>query len=132
MATMQVELVSPERVVVSGEATMVAVRTIGGGEIAFLPGHAPFVGALAGHVARIAMADGSTLVVAVHGGFVEVSNGKVAILSDLSELSDTIDVARAEAAREQAEIVLRADPDDADAVASLARANVRLLAAGAA
>ena len=36
---MQVELVSPEKVVFSGEATQVITRTLGGGEIAFLPGH---------------------------------------------------------------------------------------------
>jgi F-type H+-transporting ATPase subunit epsilon len=44
---MHVELVSPERVLLSTEATMVMARTIGGGDIAFLPGHAPFIGALA-------------------------------------------------------------------------------------
>ena len=43
---MQVELVSPERILWSGEAEMVITRTLGGGDIAFLPGHAPFVGAL--------------------------------------------------------------------------------------
>jgi F-type H+-transporting ATPase subunit epsilon len=40
---MQVELVSPERILYSGEADMVIARTIGGGELAFLTGHAPFV-----------------------------------------------------------------------------------------
>jgi F-type H+-transporting ATPase subunit epsilon len=44
--TMQVEIVSPETVLFSGEATQVITRTLGGGEIAFLPGHAPFLGAL--------------------------------------------------------------------------------------
>ena len=43
---MQVELVSPERILYSGEADTVIARTIGGGELAFLTGHAPFVGAL--------------------------------------------------------------------------------------
>lgn len=70
MATMQVELVSPEKVVFSGEATQVITRTIGGGEIAFLPGHAPFVGALTENHTRITLADGAQLDVAVHGGFV--------------------------------------------------------------
>ena len=45
-ATMSVEVVSPEAVLYSGEATMVITRTLGGGEIAFQPGHAPFLGAL--------------------------------------------------------------------------------------
>ncbi|MBV8984761.1 MAG: F0F1 ATP synthase subunit epsilon, partial [Acidimicrobiia bacterium] len=43
---LQVELVSPERVLYSGQASFVRVRTVGGGEIAFLTGHAPFIGAL--------------------------------------------------------------------------------------
>ena len=72
MATMQVELVSPERVLFSGEATMVITRTLGGGDIAFMPGHAPFLGALTECHTRIHLADGGVLDVAVHGGFVQV------------------------------------------------------------
>ena len=41
---LQVDLVSPEKVLFSGEANMVITRTLGGGEIAFQAGHAPFVG----------------------------------------------------------------------------------------
>ncbi len=44
--TLQVQLVSPEQILFEGEAEMVVGRTVGGGEIAFLPGHAPFLGAL--------------------------------------------------------------------------------------
>ena len=47
---MEVQLVSPEQVLYVGEADMVIARTLGGGEIAFLKGHAPFLikqGALA-------------------------------------------------------------------------------------
>ena len=98
MATMQVELVSPEKVVFSGEATQVITRTVGGGEIAFLPGHAPFLGALTENHTRITLADGQQLDVAVHGGFVQVGGNKVSILSDIAELGDDIDRARATAA----------------------------------
>jgi hypothetical protein len=66
MATMTVELVSPERVLFSGEATQVITRTLGGGEIAFLPGHAPFLGALIENHTRITLVDGTVLDVA-HG-----------------------------------------------------------------
>ena len=45
--TFQVELVSPEGIAYSGEAEMVIARTVGGGDIAFQPGHVPFVGVLA-------------------------------------------------------------------------------------
>jgi F-type H+-transporting ATPase subunit epsilon len=42
----RIEVVSPERVVFSGETTQIITRTVGGGEIAFLPGHTAFLGAL--------------------------------------------------------------------------------------
>lgn len=129
MATMQVELVSPEKLVFSGEATQVITRTVGGGEIAFLPGHAPFVGALTENHTRITLADGAQLDVAVHGGFVQVGGNKVSILSDIAELGDEIDRPRATAALERAEASLRHE-HDAEAVAALARAHARLNASG--
>ena len=123
---MQVELVSPERILYSGEADMVIARTTEG-DIAFLPGHAPFIGSLGIGPVSIHLAGGSGVVgVAVHGGFVEVSGGRVTILSDVAELPEQIDAGRAEAAKARAEEALRADPDDADAKAALARAETRL------
>src|SRR4029078_1325728 len=104
---MQVEVVSPEKVVFSGEATQVITRTLGGGEIAFLPGHAPFLGALTENHTRITLADGSQLDVAVPGGFVKVADNKVSILSDIAELGEDIDRGRAMAALERAEAALR-------------------------
>ena len=130
MATMQVELVSPEKVVFSGEATQVITRTLGGGEIAFLPGHAPFLGALTENHTRITLSDGTQLDVAVHGGFVQVGHNKVSILSDIAELGDQIDRARARAAKERAEAALRGTEPDAEAEAALSRANARLNASG--
>ena len=130
MATMQVELVSPEKVVFSGEATQVITRTLGGGEIAFLPGHAPFLGALTENHTRITLADGSQLDVAVHGGFVQVADNKVSILSDIAELGDQIDRGRALAAKERAEEAILRNQDDAEAEAALSRALARLNASG--
>jgi F-type H+-transporting ATPase subunit epsilon len=130
---MQVELVSPERILFSGEATMVQARTIGGGDIAFLSGHAPFIGALDIDQVIVRTVDGADQVAAVHGGFVSVNGDNVTILSDLSELKDTIDVPRARRAKEQAEDALRR-ADDGDAAkaaeADLKRADARLKAAG--
>lgn len=138
--TMQVELVSPEKIVFSGEAELVIARTVGGGDIAFLTGHAPFVGALDIGTVTIRAADAADdQVVAVHGGFVEVSTAtgpdgeapqtKVTILSDVAELRSQIDVDRARHAKDQAEAALR-DGDDEEATAALRRANVRLTVAG--
>lgn len=126
---LRVEVVSPERVLFSGEATQVITRTLGGGEVAFLAGHAPFLAALVENHTRVYLTDGTLLDVAVHGGFVEVSNNKVSILSDLAELGAEIDVARAQAALERAEERLRHE-HDAEGVSALARAHARLNAAG--
>jgi F-type H+-transporting ATPase subunit epsilon len=62
----------------------------------------------------------------VHGGFVEVSRNSVIILSDIAEPAADIDVARATDAKSRAEEALRANPDDEDAQAALARADVRI------
>ena len=124
---LQVELVSPERILYSGEASMVICRT-SGGEIAFMTGHAPFLGALGIGVVRIHQEGGDVLKAAVHEGFVEVKDNRVIILSDVAELPDQIDADRARRAREEAERAVRdaADDDRADAERRLRRAEVRL------
>ena len=127
--TMRVEVVSPERVLFSGEATQVITRTLGGGEIAFLAGHAPFLAALIPNHTRVYLTDGSVLDVAVHGGFVEVSNGKVSILTDEAELGSEIDKAKAQTAIAELEERLRHE-HDAEVAAELSKAHARLAAAG--
>ena len=128
--TLQVEVVSPERILWTGEAEMVTARTVGGGDIAFLTGHAPFVGALDIGLVIVRPASGPDERLAVHGGFVEVSNDRVTLLSDVAELADQIDVDRAGRARERAEAQLRQGPDT-EAEAALRRAHVRLQVSGA-
>jgi F-type H+-transporting ATPase subunit epsilon len=123
---LDVELVSPERILFSGQASFVRVRTVGGGEIAFLTGHAPFIGALDICAVKLITDGGAEQLVAVHGGFVEVSDDRVTILSDVAELAEDIDVGRAEQARTQAESDVRADPDDEEAQAALKRAEIRI------
>jgi F-type H+-transporting ATPase subunit epsilon len=104
MATpFQLELVTPERVLFSGEVDEISMRT-DGGEIAFLAHHEDYVGAVAITVARLSLvsADGATsesetgtLLAAVHGGFVHVDRERVTILAGVAELGDEIDVDRA-------------------------------------
>lgn len=126
---MTVEVVSPERVLYSGEATMVVTRTLGGGEIAFQAGHAAFLGALTECHTRVYLTNGEIEDIAVHGGFVEVSNNKVSILSDAAELGSQVDVERARRAKDRAEETLRHE-HDAEAISALGRAHARLKAAG--
>jgi F-type H+-transporting ATPase subunit epsilon len=127
--TLHVELVSPERILYSGDADMVIARTVGGGELAFLTGHALFVGALDIATVTIRSSSSGDEVAAVHGGFVEVSNDRVTILSDVAELGSQIDVERARLAADEAEQRVRQN-DDAEAEATARRAHVRLAAAG--
>jgi F-type H+-transporting ATPase subunit epsilon len=127
---MQVELVSPERILFSGEADMVTCRTESG-DIAFLPNHAPFLATLQIHEVKIVLSDGDEKLAAVHGGLVEVSHNRVIILSDEAELAEHIDVEQARRDKEEAERKLL-EGDDADCEAQLRRAHVRLTVAGAA
>ena len=122
---LHVELVSPERILFEGEAEMVVCRTTEG-EVAFLTGHAPFLGALGIAEVRVIGPDGTTVGAAVHGGFVEVRDNQVIILSDVAELPDQIDRARAEEAKAWADEALALDPDNLEAKGVLARAELRL------
>lgn len=126
--TLQVDVVSPERILYSGEADMVIARTVGGGDIAFLSGHAPFVGALEIAELKIERGAGENELVAVHGGFVEVSDNHVTILSDVAELRSQIDIERAHEQRADAE--RRLDGGEASAEADLRRARVRIAVHG--
>ena len=127
MATLHVELVSVERLLWSGDATMVIARTTEG-ELGVLPGHAPLLGELApGGIVRIQQEGGEELVFAVHGGFLSVTEDGVSVLAELAERSDEIDVGRAQQALERAR---SADEDDDEAAASASRAISRLRAAG--
>ena len=120
----QVELVSPDGIAYSGEAEMVVARTVGGGDIAFQPGHVPFIGVLAFWSVEIVRPDGSRDVFAVHRGFVQVAGTKVSILSDVSEAATEIDVERARTA-------LSMDGENPQEAEARSRAEVRLRVAGA-
>lgn len=124
---LHVELVSVERPLWSGEATMVLARTTEG-ELGVLPGHAPLLGELAeGWVVRIQQDAGEEMVAAVHGGFLSVTDEGVSILAETAELAADVDVARA---RQAYEGTSGADRDDENAQAARSRAMGRLRAAG--
>jgi F-type H+-transporting ATPase subunit epsilon len=127
VATVHVELVSVERLLWSGDATMVIARTTEG-ELGVLPGHAPLLGELApGGIVRIQQEGGEEMVFAVHGGFLSVTEDGVSVLAELAERSDEIDVSRAQQALDRARA---AGEDDDEAAAAASRAMSRLRAAG--
>jgi F-type H+-transporting ATPase subunit epsilon len=121
---MQVELVSVERPIWSGEATGVYARTVDG-ELGILPHHAPLLGALEpGRIVRIEREGEDDLRVAVHGGFLSVGNDGVSVLAEMAETADEIDVARARAALD------KADAGTPEGAAARDRSLARLRAAG--
>ena len=129
MAELEVTLVAADRQVWSGRASLVIAKTADG-DVGVMPGHQPIMSVLQSSVARIRTvvdgAPGDTLTVALHGGFIAVDENRVSLLSEAAELSDEIDVARAEEALARA----RAGEFDRDSQAAAQRAEVRLRAAG--
>ena len=121
---MQVELVSPEAVLFSGECSQVVTRTVDG-DIAFLDNHAPFIGALDIGQPQL-WADDGVVSLAINGGFVEVSGNAVTILSDAALAAQDIDVAAAQSDLQAAEQALAADADDAEAAATKKWAETRI------
>ncbi len=83
---LQVELVSADRKVWSGEASMIVARTVEG-EIGVLTGHAPLLAVLAGGEIRIAPTSGETVMVTAEGGFLSVEHDRVTIVSDRAALA---------------------------------------------
>jgi F-type H+-transporting ATPase subunit epsilon len=125
--TIQLEIVTPERLVV--EDTVAEIQIPGkNGYLGILPGHAPLITELS--VGEISYrGNGFTHYLAVAWGFAEVLPTKVTILAETAERAEEIDVERARRAKEAAEKVLHSTDPDTDferALAALKRAEVRL------
>ncbi|QBR91720.1 F0F1 ATP synthase subunit epsilon [Nocardioides euryhalodurans] len=122
---LQVELVAADRLVWSGEATMVIARTTEG-DIGVLPGHAPNLSLLVDGVVDIRTVDGETWVAAVSAGFLSVAHDRVSVLAEYAELSRDIDL---EKARNDLERAQAAGEDEDDALARVRNAEARIRAA---
>jgi F-type H+-transporting ATPase subunit epsilon len=128
MANLTVEIVTGEEVVYHRDDVSMVVAPGADGALGILPNHAPIVSLLQGGELRVKSGAGEESIV-MHGGFLEVINNKVLILSDTAERAGEIDVERAEAARARAEEALRNKTDIEDIAAAedaLRRASVRL------
>jgi F-type H+-transporting ATPase subunit epsilon len=127
MASLQLDIVTPDQLVLSRDVEYVGAPGLEG-EFGVLPGHVPFISALS--IGGLHYnADGKTRWVFVSGGFAEVSDNKVTILAESAEESGSIDFARAEHARKRAEERLAKRGPDINVIraeASLRRATVRL------
>lgn len=131
MATIELEVVTPERTVLQEDVDIVIARGAEG-DLGILHGHEPLITPLA--IGELAYRlDGEERFLAVSGGFMEVRPDKVIILADVAERSEEIDQQRAEAARAAAEASLREHHGtelEAQAAANLQKALLRLRVAG--
>lgn len=112
MSTYLLEIVTPERQVYSEQVNSIIVRGLEG-DLGILPGHIPLVTPLLIAPVRIKTGTG-TQIIAVNGGFVEIRKDKVVILAESAERPGDIDVERARAARERAELRLQNKQDKID------------------
>lgn len=128
--TMQVEFVSPEDILYSGQGNQVLARTRGGGDIAFLTGHEPFIGSLMPSEVKVYETDGTVRSFAVRGGFVSVTGTEVTVLSDAAIRASDIDIEQARADLSEAQAAESANPEDPYARDDRIWAEVRLRAAG--
>jgi F-type H+-transporting ATPase subunit epsilon len=125
---LQLEVVTPERRVLSEQVNSVTVPGRGG-EMGILPGHAPLISELRTGVLSY-NEDGTTFQLHVSGGFVEVNDDRVSVLAEIAERPEEIDAARARLARERTEKQLSSwggtEEDFEKARAKLERSMVRL------
>lgn len=125
--TFRLEIVTPEKLVFS-EDVVSLVAPADEGYLGVLAGHAPLLAALKPGEIRIRRDSGESLF-ATSGGFMEVLPKKTSILCESAELPETVDVARAEKARQRARERLATPGKDVDrerAEAAASRAENRL------
>ena len=129
MATFRLEIVTPEKMIFSGEVSGVLAWGVEG-QLGILPHHAPLMTMLQpGDL--VIKKGGEEEALTLSGGFLEVRPDKVVVLADACERAEEIDVARAEEAKKRAQEALktaRTTVDAAAAEAALRRSLVRIKA----
>lgn len=131
MANLQVDIVSAEESIFSGQANLVVLPGEAG-ELGIMPGHTPLISRIRPGTIKIKLADGGEELVFVAGGIIEVQPGVVTVLSDTAIRAADLDEAKASEARQRAQEALRnvTDPDQIAVVeAELAMLAAQVVAA---
>ncbi|MBT8086665.1 MAG: F0F1 ATP synthase subunit epsilon [Gammaproteobacteria bacterium] len=131
MATIQVDIVSAEGEIHSGEAAMVFAPAMMG-EVGIAPRHAPLLTLLKPGEVRVQTEDGREEAFYVTGGMLEVQPHQVIILADTALRGDQLDEAAALAAQQEAERALEGVSEETDvarAMSELEEARARYRAA---
>lgn len=127
MAVLTLEIATADGVTYSGEVDVIVAPGVAG-QFTVLPNHAPFMTMLEAGELMLRQA-GAENFISITGGFMEVLHNHVTVLADAAERAEEIDVARATAAKERAETLLKTHPPGVDlsiAEAALRRSMVRL------
>lgn len=101
MGSLKVAMVSTQRNVWEGEASLVVLRTLDG-EIGIMPGHSPLMAMLDDGPILIRPVEGDDLRAFIHEGFCSVDGNRVIVLAEGLELASEIDVREAERELEEA------------------------------
>jgi F-type H+-transporting ATPase subunit epsilon len=115
--TFRFELVTPERMVLSQDATQVVVPGMEG-EFTVLPGHAPVISALRPGVVDATLGDARTVLVFVKGGFAEVDADRLIVLAERAMDVEALDAGGITAELETAQAELAAATTDAARLAA--------------
>ena len=113
MATLKLEIVTPEAKTYSEDVDMVTLPGVEG-EMGIYPMHVPIMTQLAAGEVSVRKG-GQDYFLAIGDGFVEITGTRVAIMTDMAIKAENIDEARAEEARRRAEARLAEKLDDAEA-----------------
>lgn len=125
--TFQLDVITPEKVVFTGEVNEVVVPTKEG-QIGILPNHTSLLAQLS-HGELIIKIGTHDEYFAIEGGFVDVEHNRVSIIADYAVRSQDIEIAQAEAAIERAKQKVEertSQKDFVDAQAQLRRALMEL------
>lgn len=126
--SMQVDIVSAEEEIFSGDAQLLVVSAEMG-DVGVAPGHAPFISKIKPGEIMLRV-DNDEQHFYVSGGMLEVQPHIVTVLADTAIRADDLDEAEAQQAKERAEESLKekqGTPDYAAAAAELAEASARLM-----
>ena len=127
MATLKLEIVTPEAVTYSEDVDMVTLPGIEG-EMGIFPMHVPLMTQIVSGEVSVRK-NGQDYFLAVGEGFVEITGDRVAILTDMAIKANDIDEAKAEEARRRAEERLHqqiSDEEMANVSAALAHSLAQL------
>jgi F-type H+-transporting ATPase subunit epsilon len=126
MATLKLEIVTPEAKTFSDDVEMVVIPGIEG-ELGVLPQHVPLMTQLMPGELRVTK-NGREMSLAVGEGFVEITQERVSVLTDMAIEERQIDEAAAQAAVERAEAAMRQEHLGAEEIAAVQAALQKSLA----